>query len=84
MQSYLIFSCYPTPFLLKKVKTLFINRLEKLKIDDGKDQQGVNAFIKPSSGCIVEIIGHVNGYRRYGQQEVVDGPICVQVERNKG
>lgn len=38
MQSYLIFSCYRPFFLLKKVKTLLINQLEELKIDDGEQQ----------------------------------------------
>lgn len=33
MQSYLIFSCYHTFFLLKKVKLLGIKPLEKLEID---------------------------------------------------
>lgn len=36
MQSYLIFSCPGTFFLLKKVKTLLINQLEKLKIKDSE------------------------------------------------
>ncbi len=34
MQSYLNFSCRKPSFLLKKVKTLLINQLEKLEIND--------------------------------------------------
>jgi len=81
MQSYLIFSCHRIPFLLKKVKTLFINCLEKLKIDDCEDQKDVNAFIEPSRGCVVKIIRHANGDRGNRQKKMAYGPICIEVKR---
>lgn len=36
MQSYLIFSCHWSSFLLKKVKTLLLNQLEELEIQNGE------------------------------------------------
>lgn len=38
MQSYLIFSCRRSSFLLKKVKGLLINYLEELEVNDGEEQ----------------------------------------------
>ena len=84
MQSYLIFSCHGTPFLLKKVKMLFINWLEKLKIEDGEDQYRINTFIEPPLRGVVEIVSHVNRYRGHGEEEVIDRPIRIEIERNKG
>ena len=82
MQSYLIFSCRRPSILLKKVKTLLLNQLEELKIDDGEEQQCKDTLVEPFFRRVTEIVGHVDGEGRYGQQKMIDGPIGIEVKRD--